>query len=313
MVRILFFSFIILASSASLWQQHVPASTRAKAPATLDNALVTIDTAVTAGAVMVANYVMPKTETQLDVGPTADNPLSFGGDGDIVTVYEAVSEDHLSDGAFDNTIFLGAELAQAQFVRAKMNGVLFDGAKIKHGLFSDVYMRGASARVANFSDTVFFRSDLSTATLDGSDFTNTVFTGSRLVGAAFASGTLDGAIVRDSEAAGATFIGATLTDARFERTNLRRSSFESASLNGAQFTETPLHGASFEKADLSGADFSSALGLTQALLSGACGNSETKLPRGLTLTPCEGLEGLPTEPNELAIEEDASPQRLAQR
>ena len=85
-----------------------------------------------------------------------------------------------------------------------------------------------------------------------------------------------GADLRDVNAygavfGGANFAGADLTNATFVGTFLEGANFRGARLNGVNF---------------SGAEMGRAVGLTQAQLSGACGDAATVAPRGLHLAPC---------------------------
>jgi uncharacterized protein YjbI with pentapeptide repeats len=54
------------------------------------------------------------------------------------------------------------------------------------------------------------------------------------------------------------------------------------SFNGAKFKN-----ANLAKANFSGSDLSTATGLTQAQLDAACGDAETRLPKGLSLPACK--------------------------
>lgn len=315
MVRTMFFSAMLLASSATLWQQHVPAAMRDQAPSYIDESLTTIDAMVSQTVSLLTRYGGPRHTVPPIAGgtPSLGEPVRFGQDGDIVTVYQTLTTADLATGKFDPKTFLNAELSQAQFIRARLDRALFDGARIDRALFSDVGMAGISARVASFTQTVFFRADLSSAALEGTVFDDSVFTGSRLGQAGFGAASLKRAIVRDSDATGAEFAGATLDHARIERTNLRRASFVGASLRGAVFTDSQLDGSQWAQADLSGADLTSSTGLSAPLLRGACGDQFTQLPYGLRLPPCDPVEASPvlSAPPAVAAP-DAGAQRLAQ-
>lgn len=69
--------------------------------------------------------------------------------------------------------------------------------------------------------------------------------------------------------------------------------FQDAVLVGGWFGGSRFDGAKLSNANLSGADLSTVQGLTQNQLNTACGDAETKLPKGLTIVPCrvEQLEG----------------------
>ena len=54
-----------------------------------------------------------------------------------------------------------------------------------------------------------------------------------------------------------------------------------------QFARANFTRARLDEADFSGADLRGARGLTQAQLNAACGNAETRLPRGLRVPECD--------------------------
>ncbi len=69
---------------------------------------------------------------------------------------------------------------------------------------------------------------------------------------------------------------ANLDNAEGRNINLSRSTLALASLN-----RTNLENAHLYRTDVRGVDLTNTIGLTQIQLSGACGDSETKLPKGL--------------------------------
>jgi uncharacterized protein YjbI with pentapeptide repeats len=56
---------------------------------------------------------------------------------------------------------------------------------------------------------------------------------------------------------------------------------------GGWFGGSDFTAAKLDNANLSGADFETAKGLTQSQLDVACGDKDTKLPKGLKLLPCK--------------------------
>ena len=76
-------------------------------------------------------------------------------------------------------------------------------------------------------------------------------------------------------------MAAELPNARLIRADLRN-----ANLRGANLTGADLRGADLRRADLSIADLSDTINLTQPQLDTACGTSNTKLVKGLTLKEC---------------------------
>lgn len=82
--------------------------------------------------------------------------------------------------------------------------------------------------------------------------------------------------LRDVEA-----YGAVLSGSNFNGANLTNASFVGAYLRRASFSRTDLSGVNF-----SGADLSRAVGLSQAQLNQACGDSSTILSGGLRIPAC---------------------------
>jgi uncharacterized protein YjbI with pentapeptide repeats len=108
-----------------------------------------------------------------------------------------------------------------------------------------------------------------------------------LSGRILAGAKMSGSNFSGSDFSNAVLAGADATDSRFEDAN-----FTDADLEGARFVRASLVRARFRGARLSGADFSGADlrrsdGLDQEQLSEACGDSQTRLSRGLYVPRCE--------------------------
>ncbi|MHA6288402.1 pentapeptide repeat-containing protein [Maricaulis sp. CAU 1757] len=106
-------------------------------------------------------------------------------------------------------------------------------------------------------------------------------TGARLRQANLALATMNGARFDRADLSIANLFGARFTGASFRQADLSR-----AVLVGAHFGSANLSGANLSGAILSGAELNEAHGLTQAQLSGACGDASTRLPAGLTVPAC---------------------------
>lgn len=85
-----------------------------------------------------------------------------------------------------------------------------------------------------------------------------------------------GADMRDVEA-----YGAVLSGGNFSGTDLTNASMVGAYLEGSNFAGAKLEGTNF-----SGASMAGARGLSQSQLNRACGDSSTRLPRGLRIPQC---------------------------
>ncbi|MEM1106357.1 MAG: pentapeptide repeat-containing protein [Pseudomonadota bacterium] len=121
-----------------------------------------------------------------------------------------------------------------------------------------------------------FQADFSYENLPEANVAN-----ARLRQANLSLSTMDGASLRNANLSLANMFGARFTGADFERADLERATLVGAYFGGANFAEARLTGAV-----LSGADLETALGLTQAQISAACGDESTRLPEGLTLPSC---------------------------
>lgn len=149
------------------------------------------------------------------------------------------------------------------------------------GLTSPVLAQNASqiARVragAGCPGCNLFQADLTYGELGGRNYA-----GARLRQADLSFGVFSGANfsrgdLRDLNAAGAVF-----SSANFSGANLANATLVGAHLEGASFAGANLDGANF-----GGAEMASARGLTQAQLNRACGDEDTRLPRGLHLRAC---------------------------
>jgi uncharacterized protein YjbI with pentapeptide repeats len=74
---------------------------------------------------------------------------------------------------------------------------------------------------------------------------------------------------------------------RAEHADFSKVNFNDAALVGGSYGHSDFTSATFDNANLSGSDFETAKGLTQLQLNTACGDADTKLPKGLKLPPCK--------------------------
>lgn len=135
------------------------------------------------------------------------------------------------------------------------------------GVCEECDLSGRILAGARMSRSVFNRADFSNAVLTRADATRAQFEGADFTGADLSRAKLVEALCED-----AVFVEAVLT-----RANAQRANFA-----GADFTRARL-----DEADFSGADLRQTRGLTQAQLNQACGDRETRLPRGLRLPVCD--------------------------
>ncbi len=102
---------------------------------------------------------------------------------------------------------------------------------------------------------------------------------------------LDNTCVKAGNLEGADFEGANLQLMCMSYADFKDANFRGADLGAANLAHANLDGADFTGADLTitsfrGADLTHAKGLTQAQLDKACGDSQTKPPKGLTVPVC---------------------------
>jgi uncharacterized protein YjbI with pentapeptide repeats len=121
-----------------------------------------------------------------------------------------------------------------------------------------------------------FQADFSNLELKGRDFAGARLRQADMSAAVMNGTTMAGADLRDVNAYGAVFTGV-----NFAGANMTNASFVGTYLEGANFRGAHLTGVNF-----SGAEMDRAVGLTQAQLEGACGDSTTTLPRGLRIHTC---------------------------
>ena len=121
-----------------------------------------------------------------------------------------------------------------------------------------------------------FQIDLSYQNIGGRDFSGARIRQSDLSLATADRARFHGANMSLANLFGARLSGADLTDVNFDHATL-----VGAYLGGARMSGVVLTGA-----NLSGAELDQATGLTQAQLNGACGDSSTALPSGMTVPRC---------------------------
>lgn len=122
-----------------------------------------------------------------------------------------------------------------------------------------------------------FQVDLSYQDLDHRDLS-----GARLRQADLSLSTFD-----HSKFAGANMSIVNGFGMRAESADFTGVDFQDAVLVGGWFGKSKFDHAKFDNANLSGSDLSEAIGLTQVQLNTACGDAETRLPKGLVLAACK--------------------------
>jgi uncharacterized protein YjbI with pentapeptide repeats len=122
-----------------------------------------------------------------------------------------------------------------------------------------------------------FQVDLSYQELEGRNLT-----GARLRQADLSLSTVD-----KSRFNGANMSIVNAFGIRAEHADFSDVDFEDAVLVGGSFNGARFANAKLKNVNFSGSDLSTATGLTQAQLNEACGDAETRLPKGLVLPVCK--------------------------
>jgi uncharacterized protein YjbI with pentapeptide repeats len=167
--------------------------------------------------------------------------------------------------------FSGANFARAFLVRMNGAGSTFTRADFTLANLTGARLMDARCEGARFSGAQMARVDASRAQFADTDFANAE---------------LPDAIFVQARLSGASFAGAKAMRANFLRADLRGASLLYARLDGADFTQADVRNARFRGASLAGANLATARNLTAAQLRGACGDSQTRLPPGLSLPEC---------------------------
>ncbi|HTK34257.1 MAG TPA: pentapeptide repeat-containing protein [Caulobacteraceae bacterium] len=118
------------------------------------------------------------------------------------------------------------------------------------------------------------------------DFGNKELKGKNFAGARLRQADLSAAVLNHSNFARADLRDVNAYGALFSSANLAGADLTNASFVGTYLEGANLAGAKLAGTNFSGAEMSRARGLTQAQLSGACGDASTQLPRGLRLRAC---------------------------
>jgi uncharacterized protein YjbI with pentapeptide repeats len=184
--------------------------------------------------------------------------------------------------------------------RANLSGQWLVGQDFRKAYLERANLSGAQLWNANLSDANLGSANLSRAMLGGANLSRARLDQAILNGAQLSDANLSGANLYEANLNGAELSfanlgGATLSHARLDQAflnfaqpsyaNLSSADLYQANLNNAELSYANLSGARLYQANLSGADLSRALNLTQTQLDEGCGNSNTKLPEGLTLKP----------------------------
>ena len=200
-------------------------------------------------------FVLDLRDADMSHTPLRGKDLRFAAGGKAKLIGSDLRDSDLSGADFQRAIMAGADLESAH-----LHGTDLDSADFVNACLRKTIMRDADMEDVSFRHAYLGRADLRSRLLTRADF-------------AFAN--LNGADLR----------GANLVSANFQGASLR--CFISHKLDPSpQIDCANLEGAVLREARFEGADLQHAVGLTQAQLSEACGDAETRLPEGFRMPAC---------------------------
>ena len=176
----------------------------------------------------------------------------------------------------------GQKLRNADLRFANLSGATLGYAILSSADLSGANLSNANLGFAHLSDAVLLSANLSGAVLRRADLSGAVMAGANLSNADLSSATLSGAYLGIATQKGSYLVdppsGFIINPGG---ANLSNANLSFADLSGADLFSVTLSGA-----DLSSANLSNVKNLTQTQLDKACGDTNTKLPKELTLKPC---------------------------
>jgi uncharacterized protein YjbI with pentapeptide repeats len=175
----------------------------------------------------------------------------------------------------------------SQFNRSNLSGGNFDnsdlsGTQFKRAFLARVEGTSVNMTKAVFQDATLTEAKFDNATANNSDLRRADLTRAQITRSNFSDANLTSAIAPDVNFEGSKFV-----NARFDHMNLQNARLNAAIFHNVKFGDAIVTGATMEKADFSNADLSQVQGLSQAQLDSACGDTETRLPLGLSIPYCE--------------------------
>lgn len=177
-----------------------------------------------------------------------------------------------------NLIMSGSDLSDSDLSLAN-----FASSDLRDSNFSNANLFKTNLLRASFEDSIGTNADFRQAlgfrtNFSGVDFTGSNFEKAELHRSSFKEAILTGTNFEKTELGRADFTDATITGAVFKFSNLSRADFRDVVHEGP----IPLEGAYLLLTRIEGVDLSGSEGLAQWQVDMACGDSDTKLPEGLT-------------------------------
>lgn len=184
----------------------------------------------------------------------------------------------LKNADFTGSIFNNSNLSGGQIDGSKLTGAHFkkallyriEGQKV---MMDDAVFEDATLTEANVTQSVLRKANLRRADLSRGQFQQNDFSGADL---------------ESVKAPDVNFQGSIFEGAHLDHMNLDKAILDDSKMKGASFGYALMTEASLKGADLSDAKLSNVQGLKQEQLDAACGNMNTELPNGLSISYCEG-------------------------
>jgi uncharacterized protein YjbI with pentapeptide repeats len=258
-----------------------PAGATPRAPASLHDALLEIDTNFGALAPppkpAAASVTVTKQPPSREDDSTRRKQSTMGEFSRDEVLRRARNKLPLKRAGLSGMDLSGANLEGADFGRADLEGANLENAKLRGAILKSANLRQAKLNGADLSQADLDKADLEGASLEGANLEGTnlkraSLEGARLVGARMSTANLsgaelccailDGALLKaadlsyaeltEAEMKGADLSGANLSSANLESANLLGANLIGARMIDANLRSATLHGAKLEGALLSG-------------------------------------------------------------
>ena len=213
-------------------------------------------------------------------------------DSRMYTTSGSCAQCDLSGRTLTGLTLRDSNFAGAQFNRSNLSGGNFDRSNLSQTQFKRAFLARVEGESVNMADASFQDATLTEATFDNVILTNSDLQRADISRAHFTRSNFADANLTSASGANVNFEGSKFVNARFDHMNLRNAKLDGAVFHNVKFGNALLSGATMAGADFSKADLLEVRGLEQAQLDTACGDSETRLPIGLSLSYCERHEGM---------------------
>lgn len=211
-------------------------------------------------------------------------------DSRMYTTAGSCAQCDLSGRTLTGMTLRDSNFAGAQFNRANLSGGNFDRSDLSGTQFKRAFLARVEGQSVNMADASFQDATMTEAKFDNAILTNSNLQRADISRANFTRSDFADADLTSATAPNVNFEGSKFANARFDHMNLRNAKLDGAKFHNVKFGNSILMGATMVGADFSNADLSEVQGLQQAQLDTACGDSQTRVPMGLSLAYCERLE-----------------------